>query len=136
MNKRILYFLIVLFPFFIMIITNEIVRFNKAEKGYTRRGIVAINSVEKTVDKCSWNCHNDTQYCKKNHVKYVKLHFDKIDPIYFGIISLLKSTGNYGLANIVFLVLLFPLIMFLLLTKIIDYQIKINKINKDGGNFD
>jgi hypothetical protein len=88
--------LILILPFVGMILINEFVRINTNEEGFNKQGVIAINSVKKQKEKCSWVCHNDTDYCKKNHVKLVKPYFDKIDPIYFGIIDSLKSTGNYG----------------------------------------
>jgi len=65
-------------------------------------------------EKCSWKCHDDTAFCKTNHVKYAKSYFNQIDPIYFGIINSLKSTGDYRGANILFLVLLIPIIIYFL----------------------
>jgi len=111
---------------------NEFVRLNTIEEGYNKQGVTAINSAKKQKEKCSWICHNNTNYCKENHVKLAKPYFDKIDPIYFGIINSLKSTGNYGLANIIFLVILLPLIMYVLLAKSISMQFKIRKLKKDN----
>ena len=110
---------------------NEFVRLNTIEEGYNKQVVTAINSAKKQKEKCSWICHNNTNYCKENHVKLAKPYFDKIDPIYFGIINSLKSTGNYGLANIIFLVILLPLIMYVLLAKSISMQFKIRKLKKD-----
>ena len=110
---------------------NEFVRLNTIEEGYNKQVVTAINSAKKQKEKYSWICHNNTNYCKENHVKLAKPYFDKIDPIYFGIINSLKSTGNYGLANIIFLVILLPLIMYVLLAKSISMQFKIRKLKKD-----
>jgi hypothetical protein len=38
-------------------------------KQFEINGITVINSSQRTVDKCTWACHNDTEYCKENHVK-------------------------------------------------------------------
>lgn len=114
-----------------MIITNEFVRFNTQEEGYKRQGVTAINSAKRMESKCSWICHNDTDFCKNNHVKIVKQHFETIDPMYFGIINALKSTGDYGLANIIFLVVLIPGIMYFLLIKSISMQMEIRKIKSE-----
>lgn len=113
-----------------MVVVNEFVRLNTTEEGYKRRGVTAINSVKRIKDKCSWICHNDTDYCRENHVKLAKPHFNQIDPIYFGIIHSLQSTGAYRWANIVFLVILGPLFMYILLIKSIGIQTEINKIKK------
>ena len=109
---------------------NELVRPTIEEKPYERQGIVAMNSAIKTPLKCSWICHNDTDYCKENHVKILNNYFEYTDPIYFGIIHSLKSVGNYSLANIIFLVILIPLIMYLLLIKSINIQDQIRDFNK------
>jgi len=130
MKKQILYFTILIFPFLWMIVINEFVRLNIADKGSKRKGVVAINSEKKYKHSCSWACHDNTAYCKKNHVKFTKSYFDKIDPVYFGIIKFFKSTGNYGLANIIFLVVLLPLFMYFLLVKSISIQLRIRKIKK------
>jgi len=130
MKKQLLYVLILLLPFAGMITINELTSLNITEKGYAKKGIVAINSAKKLKDKCSWACHNNTVYCKENHVKFAKPYFDKIDPIYFGIIHALKSTGNYRLANIIFLVILLPLGMYFLLVKSIAIQFEIRSIKK------
>jgi len=111
-----------------MVLINETVKASTDQKGFQRRNSIAINSSLKTKDRCTWNCHSDTNYCKINHVKLSKSFINKIDPIYFGIIKSLKSTGKYRLANIVFLVILIPLILYWLLIKSISMQIRINAL--------
>lgn len=105
-------------PFLIMILVNEGVRQSQTEH-FEYFNVPVLNSKEALRDKCSWHCHDNTAYCKKYHVELAKKHFDWIDPVYFGIIKLLMSTGNYGLANLVFLVLLWPLLMYWLLLRAI-----------------
>lgn len=128
LKKIILYLAILILPFAIMVGVNETVRFYKTDKGYLRQGVTAINSVTRTPDTCTWICHNDTSYCKEQHVKYAKPYFSIIDPIYFGIIRSLHATGNYGLANIVFLVIVFPLALYFLFIKSLHLQSKINRL--------
>ena len=136
MKKQALYWSILILPFLVMIMVNEFVRLNTNEKGYTKgkwgliQNITAINTADKLKGKCTWICHNHTNYCKKNHVKLAKPYFNKIDPIYFGIINSLKSTGDYGLANIIFSVLILPLIIYILLVKSIRLEFRIRKLNK------
>jgi len=130
MKKQTLYLLLLFLPFIGMIIVNEFVKLSIEEEGYHHQGIIAINSALKFKEQCSWVCHNNTAYCKENHVKFAQPYFDKIDPIYFGIINALKSTGNYGLANILFLVGLLPLGMYFLLVKSIAMQFEIRAIKK------
>lgn len=130
MKKRILYLSLFLLPIVCLIVINEFVRLEPKQPRANFHGVIAINTSLKDRSKCSWSCHHETAYCKDNHVKLVKPYFDKIDPIYFGIISALQSTGNYGLANIFFLVFLIPLMIFILLIKSINLQLKIRKLKK------
>lgn len=130
MKRRLLYLAILVFPLLSMVAVNEFARGSVTEDGYTSHGITAINSAEGFKEKCSWACHNDTKYCKEHHVKLAKPYFAQIDPIYFGIIRSLQSTGNYGLANIIFLVILIPLLIYILLVKSIRLQRQIRHIKK------
>ena len=118
--------LLLIAPFLIMILINEMVRPTIKEKTYKIHGVEAMNSKVISQNKCSWNCYHNTTYCKNNHVKTLTKYFKYIDPFYFGIINSLHSTGNYGLANVFFLVLLLPFLMFYFLIKILDMQSQIN----------
>ncbi|MGB1241594.1 MAG: hypothetical protein ACPG49_03675 [Chitinophagales bacterium] len=128
MKRQIRNTAILLLPFLMMIIINELVRPTIAEKPTNINGVAAINSALQTPSKCSWICHNSTNYCKKHHVKLMDDYFEYTDPIYWGFIGLLKSTGNYGLANIALFVVLLPLLMYFLLIKSIDLQSEIKKL--------
>lgn len=121
---------LLLCPYLVMILINEAVRPSIKEPPYQSHGITTINSNLRLQDKCTWVAHNNTNYCKEHHVKFLKPYYIITDPIYFGVISLLRSTGNYGAANIVLLVILFPLIMWYSLVKIIDYWIEIRRLKK------
>ncbi|MEO1259147.1 MAG: hypothetical protein AAFZ15_10140 [Bacteroidota bacterium] len=120
--------IILISPFVLMAGVNEYVRTGIKSNAYFIKNITAINTGEKLKNKCTWHCHDNTSFCKKNHVNSNGIFFKIIDPIYFGIIDLLKSTGHYMLANIIFLVILFPLVIYFLLIKNIELRIKINKI--------
>lgn len=130
MKRNIRNLAILILPFLLLIITNEIVRLGTTKEPYSSHGIVAINSVDRNPNSCTWICHNDTGYCKDNHVTYVKSYFPYVDPLYFGAINLLKNTGNYGLANIVFLVILMPLMIWFFLIKSLNIQDKISTLKK------
>ncbi len=121
---------LLLLPYIIMVVINESYRSLITEKPYSAYGFTAINSDLKSPHKCSWIAHSNTSYCKQHHVKFLKDYFHITDKIYFGAIQALHSTGNYGAANIMFLVILFPLIMWYSLIKIIDYTIAIRKLKK------
>ena len=133
MNRIILYIIIFALPFLGMVLINEASRQIISDKPYVISGVVTINSNKKTPDKCSWNCHNDTNYCKKHHAKVAKSNFKYIDPIYFLIIAVLQSTGGYGLANILILVIMAPLFFYILLIKSINIQFQINKLKKGNA---
>ena len=102
----------------------------KKENTYKYNGFKTINSSKKVKNKCTWRCHNGTNYCKENHVKLVKPYFDKTDPIYDGTIKSLQKTGSYVSANIIILVIILPLIMYILLVKSISLEFKIRKLKK------
>lgn len=122
--------LLLLAPYLIIILVNESVRPTIKEVSYQLKGVSAINSNQRTPHKCTWAAHSDTNYCKKHHVKFLNNYLKETDKVYFGIINLLHSTGNYGVANIIFLVILFPLIIWYSLIKIIDYWIEIKHLKK------
>jgi len=128
MKKQLRNLLLLITPFLIMIVINESIRPTIKEKPFKVKGVEAMNSKIITKDKCSWNCYLSTTYCKNHHVKTLTNYFDYIDPIYFGIIKSLHSTGSYGLANVIFLVLLLPFLMFYLLIKILDLQSQIKSL--------
>ena len=127
MKKQFRNLLLLISPFLIMILINEMVRPTIKEKPYEWNSTKAMNSAIESTDKCSWYCFiHTTAHCKKYHVKTLHNYFEYIDPIYFGIINSLHSTGSYGLANVIFLVLLLPFLMFFLLIRILDLQSQIN----------
>ena len=132
MKKFALYIMLFIIPFFIMIVVNESVRPTLNGKPYQLKGVTAMNSSKPNLDKCSWYCYIETtNYCKKYHVKFAQPYFKYIDPIYFGMISSLHTGGNYQLSNVVFLVVLVPLLMFYLLVKSIEMHNKIKKLKKN-----
>src|SRR3954464_9050482 len=108
MKRQLRNIMLLISPFIIMIVINEMVRPTIKEKPYLNLGITAMNSSRKTTNKCTWICHNNTEYCIQHHIKFNHQFLKITDPIYFGVIGLLKSTGVYALANIVFLVILIP----------------------------
>jgi hypothetical protein len=128
--KRIaLYLLPLLIAFSTMIVVNEYSRSTIAESQRSSESL-KMNSALATPDACTWKCFNDTTYCKEQHVKLTKNFFWLIDPFYFGIISALMMMGNYGAANILFLVLLWPLLLSYLLVKPVLIELQINNIRK------
>ncbi|MEO0683596.1 MAG: hypothetical protein AAFY76_00765 [Cyanobacteria bacterium J06649_11] len=122
---------ILLIPIIGLVSINEITRSSLNTNGHKRGGeIYAINSGGKSYGKCSWACHDHTDFCKKNHISLSESQVKKIDPIYFGIINGLRSTGNYGLANILILVIFIPLLIYYLFVSSILMQVKITELKK------
>lgn len=132
LKRAILYLLLFLLPFLIILIVNESVRLTIKDKPFELRGVTAINPYKPQLDECTWYCYRETtNHCKKNHASFIKPYFKYIDPIYFGIIKSMHSGNNYQLMNVVFLVVLIPLLMLFLIIRTIEmgYRIKALKQN-------
>ena len=127
--------IILVFPFFMMVCINEIIRPAINDKSSARFGAIAINSSVAKEDRCTWYCHDHTKYCKEHHVKFNKRYFAMTDQVYFGVISLLRSGGNYELANIFILVIVIPLAIWYLIIKSLNIQYEINKLKKRENEF-
>jgi len=121
-------FVLILFGLFIFI--NETQRFLGSPSVYEWQGARTINPSTENPTRCSWACHNSTIYCKTNHVRLLTAYFPYTDPLYFGVIRSLKATGNYGLANLVVLVVLIPGCCLWLGWKSIDYQLRIKEVGQ------
>ena len=113
-----------------MILVNETYRMTKDGGNQSVYGVQTINSLSKDINKCSWSCYYNTTYCKAHHTKHLKPYFNFIDPIYFLQIKFLHSFGNYALANIVFMVILWPLVIYLLLINSLNMHQRIKEIKK------
>lgn len=116
----------ILAPFLLLIVINESARQSNEKSNHLHYGIKTINSNAPNLTFCTWQCHYNTGYCIQHHTILLKPYVNSINPIYFEIIALLKSTGNYGFANILFLVVLWPLLLFLLVKKVLENRQKIN----------
>jgi hypothetical protein len=114
-----------------VVIVNETFRSSIKENHHYFKGFATVNSADKILNKCSWNCHNNTAFCKQHHVKLMNDYFSTTDKLYYGEISLLKKTGDYQAANIAILVILFP--FFILYFSLKGWNIK-QKIKKMKTN--
>ncbi len=114
-----------------MVVVNEYVKFNNERHFYSYKGIKSIHTGDKSLIKCSWICHNNTSFCKNYHVKFKNEFFKITDPFYFGFIGLLKGTGNYGLANILFLVLIIPFLIIYMSVKGFNYKTRIKSLTQN-----
>ena len=143
MKKLYINTLILFSPFLLMVMVNEVVRPTLVEapfqytksfdlSGLTQKVVISgMNPGKMKKEKCTWYCHNHNSYCVNFHKK-ISFH-QYIGDLYNDIITLLKQggyQGSYAINNIIFLVILWPLIMFFLLTKSLDLQRKINKLKR------
>jgi hypothetical protein len=120
-------------PFFLMILVNETNKNSSKKNNYTYSGIKTINSSEKIKNKCTWVCHNNTRYCKTNHVKFNHKYFSKTDPLYFGLINCLDARDSYAFMNVFFLVAFIPLMIWYFLIKSMNIQDQIVEIKKNNS---
>ena len=130
MNQLIRNLLVFLSPLVFIVSVNEYSRLNLEPTAYQSRGQATLNPGSRNPSTCTWACHDDTGYCKTHHVKFDSSYFAFTDPLYFGMITLLKGFGNYGLANILILVLFIPLLIYFLLIKSLTIQDQINRLRK------
>ena len=111
-----------------MVLINEFARVRiKDAKLFKYHGINTIHPGMKRANRCTWICHNNTSYCKNQHVKFDKINFSFTDVVYFGVIGILKGTGNYGLANIIILVILIPFSIIYMIVRGFQYKCESNK---------
>ncbi len=121
-KKIFLYSLLLISPFVIMIGVNEL---NRPEKPYKiivfGKRLFAYNSADSLENQCSWHCHSNG--CKhKNSINNGPL----IPQIYDEIIAFNdpKNGDIYKIKNIIFLVVLWPLLMFILIVANIELFLK------------
>lgn len=131
MRKLILYILFSLLPILIIVSVNETSRVNRTEVDAKVKDGVAINTDTKMLNKCTWACYYDTKsHCKGTHTVLAKPYFKYIDPIYFGIIKSMSFGGNYQVMNVIFLVILIPLLILTLMVRAIEMGYKIKALKK------
>lgn len=129
--KRIIRIMLILgLPYIFVIFINFISHPKIKGKPYKIYGVQAKNTNNKNIENCTWICHNQTDYCKKYHVKYLAKYYGFTDPFYYGLINTLKISNNYVLMNIIFLVLLIPLVTLFFIIKSLEFEDKIRKLKK------
>lgn len=65
-------------------------------------------------DKCGWECFEHTDKCIKEHKGLPDGFRQTIKPAYYGFIHALRSTGDYYLANLILIALVWPVAMSVL----------------------
>lgn len=105
--------------FLLMVVINESMRTSIPPHSFNIYGVSPMNSGTYNLSKCTWACHDATTlHCKVHHATLASSYSKWIDSIYFGMIGGLRSTGNYGVANVILLVLAWPLIMSYLFLRV------------------
>lgn len=121
-------FYIFISPILFIIIINQSSRFAHSSKQQYFGLIKSSYITSLSTTKCSWKCHDDTEFCKRHHVKLFQVLTPYIDHIYFGIISLLAHTNRYKAANVMILGFLFPFFFYFLLIKSLMLRMQIKKV--------
>jgi hypothetical protein len=119
---------VLMLPFVLMIVINESFRSSIKERPFKYNGFKTMNSDDRIKNKCTWNCHNRTSYCKSHHLKFLKQYISFTDEMYKGEIYLLRSTGKYELANIAILVIFIPFLILYFFIKGLNIRNKIQKL--------
>lgn len=125
-------FCLLCLPFFIMATINLFYKPNPNNTTYTKFSVTTQNTAKK-LKKCTWVCHNNTTYCKQNHVKFNHKYFVYTDKLYFGAIKSLNNTRHYEMANIIFLVGLIPLGIWFFITQSLNINSKIKQLQKQNA---
>lgn len=116
MQKTFRNILIFVCPFIMMVLVNHFIK--PTVDPILNDG--KWNSTKPLQDRCTWACHNHTEYCIQHHVKINQTILKLTKPLYFGEITLLHMLGNYSFANILILVIGVPFFIWYFLIKIID----------------
>ena len=127
MNNKIRNLFLFLLPFALMVFVNHFIK--PTVDPIPNDG--KWNSTLPIAERCTWACHDSTNYCIAHHVKMNKLLLNFTRPIYFGEIILLQMIGNYSFANILILVTLVPLYIWYFLVRIIDTLQEIKEAKND-----
>jgi hypothetical protein len=127
--KRIL--LILISGLSLLIGLNEYQRATLGQNSHTNYGLTTINSGALDPQKCTWACHNNTSYCKENHVKFDHDLFPITDRFYFGLITIMQGLGNYGMVNIALLVFLIPFSILFLFIYGLKIQDQLKSLKND-----
>ncbi len=127
MRKWILYFALLTSPFLLMVVVNQATK----TKAYTIHVFVekvsALNTEDSLPSKCTWHCH--TKGCSHRNQNVISL--GPIDTLRSMIIdSLGVSNGDtYQTNNVLFLVILWPVLMFGLVVANVELFIRNRKKN-------
>ena len=126
MKRFIFYLLILTTPFFCLIAVNEASRSEVYYVSIFDSKVPALNPQQKDAKRCTWDCH--THGC--SHRVHNCINIGIIDVLYQNIINSLKLKEGgdvYQLMNVLFLVIILPLVMFGLLVANVELFFKRKK---------
>ena len=126
--KRIVFYLFLLIsPFLLLVVVNEATKTEANTVHVFGEKVSALNTEDSLPNKCTWHCH--TNGCSHRDQNVISL--GPIDTLRSMIIeSLGVSNGDtYQTNNVLFLVILWPLLMFGLVVANIELFIRNRKKN-------
>ncbi len=126
MKRFIFYFLILATPFFCLIMVNEASRSEPYKVFVFGTKVTALNPQQKDAKRCTWDCH--THGCSHRDNNCINIGI--IDVLYQNIINSLKLKEGgdvYQQMNVLFLVIIWPLVMFGLLIANVELFFKRKK---------
>ena len=125
MKRFIFYSLILATPFFCLIVVNEASRSEVYYVSIFGKKVPALNPQQRDAKRCTWDCHKKCSHREKNWI-----NIGIIDVLYQNIIASLqlKKGGDvYQQMNVLFLVIIWPLVMFGLLVANVELFFKRKK---------
>ena len=126
MKRFIFYSLILAIPFFCLVMVNEASRSKVYYVSVFSTKVPALNPQQKDDKRCTWDCH--THGC--SHRENNCINIGIIDVLYQKIITSLKPKEGgdvYQQMNVLFLVIIWPLVMFGLLIANVELFFKRKK---------
>ena len=126
MKRFIFYSLILATPFFCLIVVNEASRSEVYYVSIFDTKVLALNPQQKDAKRCTWDCH--THGC--SHRENNCINIGIIDVLYQNIMTSLKLKDGgdvYQQMNVLFLVIIWPLVMFGLLVANVELFFKRKK---------
>lgn len=128
--KRLLFYLLLLTsPFLLMVVVNQATKTNAYRVNLFGTTVDALNPGNQMESQCTWHCH--TPGCLKEHRLRNRISLGPIDTLRSMIIeSLGVSNGDtYQTNNVLFLVILWPVLMFGLVVANVELFIRNRKKN-------
>lgn len=126
MKRFIFYSLILATPFLCLVMVNEASRSEAYYVSIFDSKVPALNPEHRDAKRCTWDCH--THGC--SHRENNCINIGIIDVLYQKIINSLKLTEGgdvYQQMNVLFLVIIWPLVMFGLLIANVELYFKRKK---------